>query len=773
VYVVATGRFGIGMSPFTTSRSCRVEIEVEGEENLADMHAYLTRVLTGPNPDLALTTALAHQRVNTAWFIQVLMRRCHGVWIYLRYVLDEIRTGNRAPHDVASLPAGLRGYYLQQIHRWANRNRHQWQQIQLPVLATLAALHRSATADELVVITGLEHAHDEIIDWLTRGLRPFLNTTRTPTGVVYVVRHQSLRDLFTTPDIDETELAITEQLHRAWKKAHTYITHHLTPPTVDGKRDWTGIDEYTRIHIADHAAHAGLLDQLAADPAFLTAVPPWTVLRNRNALTTDQTRANATALELAANSNWESIPTIEERQWQLYIWARKTRNHVLAESITTIHSHWPWILQTARWAGTTHRTLTGHKGAVTAAAAVPLPDGQVLIATGSHDDTVRLWNPITGQQVGQPLTGHTDSVLAVTAVPLPDGRTLIATGSNDRTVRLWNPITGRQIGQPLTGHKDAVLAVAAIPLPDGQVLIATGGYDTTIRLWNPITGCQIGQPLTGHTDWVNAVAAVPLSDEPTLIATGSDDVTIRLWDPTTATQIGKPLIGHEGTVLSAAAIPLPDRRVVIATGGSDTTVRLWDPTTATQIGEPLTGHEGWVSAVAAVPLPDGRVLIASGSYDATVRLWDPTTGHQIGHLTGHNLVYSVAAIPLPDGRTLLATGGLDAKIRLWDPTTGAQIGAPLTGHQKTVRAIAAVPLPNGHTLIATGSDDRTVRLWNPITTHQIGQPLTGHEGWIRAMAAAQLADGRTCLVTGGDDRAILVWAPQAWNSALAPRRNGD
>src|SRR5690606_25794877 len=111
-----------------------------------------------------------------------------------------------------------------------------------------------------------------------------------------------------------------------------------------------------------------------------------------------------------------------------------------AESITTIHSHWPWILQTARWAGTTHRTLTGHKGAVTAAAAVPLPDGQVLIATGSHDDTVRLWNPITGQQVGQPLTGHTDSVLAVTAVPLPDGRTLIATGSNDRTVRLWNPI---------------------------------------------------------------------------------------------------------------------------------------------------------------------------------------------------------------------------------------------------------------------------------------------------------------------------------------------
>ncbi|WP_309114626.1 hypothetical protein, partial [Saccharothrix sp.] len=64
---------------------------------------------------------------------------------------------------------------------------------------------------------------------------------------------------------------------------------------------------------------------------------------------------------------------------------------------------------------------------------------------------MRLWDPATGTQVGDPLTGHTDWVNAVAAVPMPDGHTLIATGSSDTTVRLWDPATGTQVGDPLTG----------------------------------------------------------------------------------------------------------------------------------------------------------------------------------------------------------------------------------------------------------------------------------------------------------------------------------
>ena len=44
-------------------------------------------------------------------------QRCAGVWIYLRYVLDEIREGLWDPREVSLLPGDLAGYYAEQIDR--------------------------------------------------------------------------------------------------------------------------------------------------------------------------------------------------------------------------------------------------------------------------------------------------------------------------------------------------------------------------------------------------------------------------------------------------------------------------------------------------------------------------------------------------------------------------------------------------------------------------------------------------------------------------------
>ena len=231
------------------------------------------------------------------------------------------------------------------------------------------------------------------------------------------------------------------------------------------------------------------------------------------------------------------------------------------------------------------------------------------------------------------LSGHTSGVTAVTFDTLPDGTPILATGSHDRTVRLWNPTTGTPIGEALTDRTSIVESIALSTLPDGTPILATGSNDNTLRLWNPTTGTPVREPLTGHTGTVRSVAFSTLPDGTPILATGSNDSTVRLWNPTTGIPVSEPLTGHTSVVESVTFGTLSDDTHILATGSCDSTVRLWNPTTGAQIGEPLTGHTNSVRSVAFGIAPKGTPLLASCSRDGTVRFWDPTSSQIQGHLT--------------------------------------------------------------------------------------------------------------------------------------------
>ncbi|KAJ3188501.1 hypothetical protein HDU82_004073, partial [Entophlyctis luteolus] len=119
------------------------------------------------------------------------------------------------------------------------------------------------------------------------------------------------------------------------------------------------------------------------------------------------------------------------------------------------------------------------------------------------------WGPLVSL-----MSGHT---AAVTSVAYNHDGSLIASGSEDNTVRVWNALSGALVSE-LKGHSEKVTSVAFNH--DGS-LIASASYDETGRVWNPLSGALVSE-LEGH---FLPVISVAFNHDGSLIASGSEDNT--------------------------------------------------------------------------------------------------------------------------------------------------------------------------------------------------------------------------------------------------------
>ena len=352
-----------------------------------------------------------------------------------------------------------------------------------------------------------------------------------------------------------------------------------------------------------------------------------------------------------------------------------------------------------------------------------------LMASGSYDQTVRLWNIATGQCL-KTLRGHTNWVQVVAFSPC--GRYL-ASGSYDETIRLWDVLSGECL-QTMSGHGKRILWVAFTPNGDRLV---SAGEDKTVRVW----GVETGESHQVFEIAVNWKLAIALSPNGQTLATGSNKNSVKLWQLSTGACVRT--FADDDSLVWAVDFS-PDGKT-LATASEDQTLTLWDVETGECLNT-ISDHDQRVWA--AKFSPDGQTL-ASLSDDQSLKLWDAATCQSLRTLTTYsNAMLSVALSP--DGRWLVGSSK-DQFIRLWTMADGAY--SLMKTLPKQPNQVNCVAFDAAGEWLATGGVDQTISLWD-VATGECLQTMWGHTEWIHAIA---FSPDRQLIASGSHDHTVKLW----------------
>ncbi|MEU8186114.1 hypothetical protein, partial [Micromonospora carbonacea] len=350
-------------------------------------------------------------------------------------VLDPAAEG----FDLAAIPASVREAVGKYLDALPDRDR-----VQVRALLTALAYARGAGVDDATWIrfaAALGYAATTVdLDWLrdTAAADFLLQTSPDPAGEpVTRLFHEALAEDLRAP-------------RRLQQISDERAILAAIQPSEAG--NWDRAGRYAQMHAAEHAAAAGCLSDLLAEPRYL-AVADLDRLLPALPVRPTLDLAPVTAVLRRASAQARTLPP-RRRGPLLALTAAHLGHHELHQRLVAADDG-PFTIRWTHSLGSAHQQLLGHTGSIGAVAVGRLGDRDVIVS-GGRDKTVRVWDQ-HGNPIGSPLLGHTDSVSAVAVGRLGDRDVIVSGG--DATVRVWDQ-HGNPIGSPLLGHTDSVSAVA-------------------------------------------------------------------------------------------------------------------------------------------------------------------------------------------------------------------------------------------------------------------------------------------------------------------------
>lgn len=392
---------------------------------------------------------------------------------------------------------------------------------------------------------------------------------------------------------------------------------------------------------------------------------------------------------------------------------------------------------------------TGHTAEITKVALSP--DGRYILS-GSFDESVKLWDVASGQDV-RTLHGFTFGPAWV-GFTADSARFLVLEGGNSldvydtRTAQLLNRLP--EAGYPLSAlvSGDGRIAISARPGSSSVsvVELATGNTLWTVPLDTSESAVALSADgttlLTERRQVKTSTSALKaLLGRPEMKVT--ERIELRLWD--VASRRGPrnvaitPELQNDSMVDNLALSPdghrlleeLPDHTLAVYELESGQRIRTF------------SGHWSPQSRAATALMfsPDGRI-VARSTYDG-VQLWEVATGRTLATLEGAAVGFSADGQRLVVGK---AAGGVPL---LHELATGRE--TPLGGGTAGVSELALTP---DERYVVAAMEDGAARLWDLAT----GQVVRAFECPGRGgVSSVSVGAGNSLLATGCTDGSAWLW----------------
>ena len=691
----------------------KIDLKEYFEENSKDISLYL-------ESEIHQNTKLLDKIKLNGWsnndFITTLTDKSKGNFMYVRYILEGIKSGKYKNTALDKLPDGLSGYYEKHWNRMG-MNDDVNQEDKLSILRILVDIRQPIS---ISLIAKWSNKLKKIARKIINQWGEFLQISKVANEQYCFIYHTSFRDfLFQKDDIQETDILIPGVLTNI---EDIFIEVFNQNSQVIETEEKEYLLEYLPSHLADYAEQKDKLYKLLSNFKFIKEK----ILLLRLQLIIED-------YNLISKPSLSNNPEILE-QLRLVQSALKLSFNTLSQDISQLPGQ-----------------LLGRLQFSDAPLVRQIIDQALLSTNYSWLKPISSSLTIPGESLLFNLKGHNSPIRTVL---LYSHEQRAISASNNGNIIIWDLVNGT-ILNTLYGHSDIINTLA---ITSDEKLLVSGSDDCSLKIWDLAT-CNNVYTLEGHDGEVRAAS---INSAAQIIISASDDNTLKIWNLLNGECL-KTLYGHEDAV-KILALTVNGEEIISAS--DDYTLKIWQLESGINI-HTLQGHTDKIKSI--VLIRNTNQLI-SASDDRTLRIWDLNSGECLSILEGHT--DWVTAVAVTSDGTKAASVSNDKDLRIWDLNKGVCTSVLEECHDDWINS---VEISCDDKLVITTSNDKTLKIWNLEDLQDLEgkeQPKAFKEHTRAINTSVITSDGKH-IISASEDGTLKLWNLGAKNTTTEDRHNGE